>query len=326
MQAVAVLERGAGIDQLALIELDIPTQLDSYQVLIKVAYASLNPVDYKLITNQPPFWNYPYIPGLDLAGEVVALGAKVTLVQIGDRVALHANLTFGGALAEYIVQPEQVLFKLPHGFDLRLAAALPCAGLTAYQALVRKMNVQAKKTIFIQAGSGGVGSFAIIIAKALGLKVISSCSARNFAYVNALGADQVLDYKAGDIYAQIKALYPDGVDYILETTNKANLQRDLEILAFNGQIASIVGILETRDIREFSSGCGFHEVALGGAYLAKHGPSQADLAQMGRELVELLLVAKVAPQLNEYAFTDYAEAFAALQSSAQAGKIILKIS
>lgn len=109
MQAVAVLERGAGIDQLALIELDIPTQLDSYQVLIKVAYASLNPVDYKLITNQPPFWNYPYIPGLDLAGEVVALGAKVTLVQIGDRVALHANLTFGGALAEYSVQPEQVL-------------------------------------------------------------------------------------------------------------------------------------------------------------------------------------------------------------------------
>lgn len=325
MQAIAIMKRGDGVAELARIELDIPVIVDSHQVLIRVAYASLNPVDYKLIANQPAFWTYPYIPGLDLAGEVVAIGTNVTTVEIGDRVGLHANLQFGGALAEYTLQPEHALFKIPLGFDLRLAAALPCAGLTAYQALVRKMNIRLGKTIFIQAGSGGVGSFAIIIAKALGLKVLSSCSVRNFEYVTSLGADEVCDYTNGDIYTQIKQLYPNGVDYILEATNKVNLQRDLEILAFNGQIASIVGVLDTQDISEFSTGLGFHEVALGGAYLAKHFPTQCDLAQMGRELLELLALSGVAPQLNEYDFAEYTEAFNALQGTVNPGKIILKI-
>lgn len=325
MQAIAIMKRGDGVAELARIELDIPVLADSHQVLIRVAYASLNPVDYKLIANQPAFWTYPYIPGLDLAGEVVAIGADVTMVQIGDRVALHASLQYGGALAEYTLQSEHILFKIPFDFDLGLAAALPCAGLTAYQALVRKMNIRLGKTIFIQAGSGGVGSFAIIIAKALGLKVLSSCSVRNFEYVTSLGADEVLDYTDGDVYTQIKQLYPNGVDYILETTNKVNLQRDLEILAFNGQIASIVGILDTQGISEFSTGFGFHEVALGGAYLAKHFPTQCDLAQMGSELLELLATSEVLPQLNEYDFSDYVQAFSALQNRVKPGKIIFKI-
>ncbi len=325
MQAIALMRCGAGIDELNRIKLDAPAIVNSHQVLIKVAYASLNPVDYKLIANQPTFWHYPYIPGLDLAGQVVAIGADVTAVQIGDNVAVHADLSHGGALAEYILQPEHVLFKIPVNFDLRLAAAMPCAGLTAYQALVRKMNIQAGKSIFIQAGSGGVGGFAIIIAKALGLRVISSCSTRNIDYVLSLGADEVFDYTVSDIYSQIKQLCPQGVDYILETTNKVNLQRNLEILAFNGQIASIVGILDTNEIGEFSTGFGFHEVALGGAYLAKHYSSQTDLAQMGNELLELLIRSGVSPQLNEYNFEDYPRAFAALKSSAQPGKIVLKI-
>lgn len=325
MQAIAIMNCGAEIEDLARIELDIPMLVDSHQVLIKVAYASLNPVDYKLIAHQPDFWTYPYIPGLDLAGVVVAIGNAVTVLQIGDRVAVHADLSRGGALAEYILQPDHVLFKIPLQFDLRLAAAMPCAGLTAYQALVRKMNIQAGKTIFIQAGSGGVGSFAIIIAKALGLKVVSSCSSRNVEYVIKLGADKVLDYTNGDIYAQIKQLYPNGVDYILETTNKINLQRDSEILAFNGQIASIVGILDTKYINEFSTGFGFHEVALGGAYLANHYPSQCDLVQIGCELLDLLAESKALPALNEYAFADYAQAFSALRNNTNPGKIIIKI-
>ncbi len=323
MRAVVLHSPDDSLKDLSLIQLAIPAP-DLGQVLLRVRYASLNPVDYKLIATKPSFWQYPYIPGLDLVGEVVKLGNPAkSKFCVGDIVALHGNLTYGGALAEYSVQPEHVLFKIPSGFNLALAAALPCAGLTAYQALARKMNIKAGRTIFIQGGSGGVGSFAIIIAKALGLEVISSCSTKNLDYVSSLGADIVLDYTHGDIYVKLRELCPRGVDYVLETTSRENLQRDPSVLAFNGQIASIIGILDTREIPEFSSGIGFHEVALGGAYLSDHYPSQCDLAFMGNELLELIHNSKVIPAIREYPLEEFAQAFADLQKNTYPGKIVI---
>lgn len=323
MRAVVLHSPEDGLKDLSLVQLAIPAP-DPGQVLLRVRYASLNPVDYKLIAAKPSFWQYPYIPGLDLVGEVVKLGNPAkSKFRVGDIVALHGNLTYGGALAEYCVQPEHVLFKIPSDFNLALAAALPCAGLTAYQALVRKMNIKAGRSIFIQGGSGGVGSFAILIAKALGLQVISSCSTKNLDYVSSLSADIVLDYTQEDIYVKLRKLYPHGVDYILETTNRENLQCDPGVLAFNGQIASIIGILDTREIPEFSSGIGFHEVALGGAYLSGHYPSQCDLALMGSELLELIHKSKIIPAIHEYPLTEFAQAFADLQKNTHPGKIII---
>lgn len=323
MRAVVVHSPKDSLTDLSLTQLAIPVP-DEGQVLLRTRYASLNPVDYKLIAAKPSFWQYPYIPGLDLVGEVIKLGnpAKSNF-HIGDIVALHSNLTYGGALAEYCVQPEHVLFRIPNNFDLALAAALPCAGLTAYQALVRKMNIQAGRSIFIQGGSGGVGSFAILIAKALGLQVISTCSTKNLDYVSSLGADIVLDYTNADIYAKLRELCPRGVDYILETTTRENLQRDPDVLAFNGQIASIIGILDTHEIPEFSSGIGFHEVALGGAYLSGHYPSQCDLAVMGDELIRLLKKSQQIPAIREYPLTEFAQAFADLQKNSYPGKIVI---
>lgn len=323
MRAVVLQSPEDSLKDLSLIQLAIPAP-DVGQVLLRVRYASLNPVDYKLIAAKPSFWQYPYIPGLDLLGEVVKLGNPAGgNFRIGDIVALHGNLTYGGALAEYCVQPEHVLFKIPTNFDLALAAALPCAGLTAYQALVRKMNIKSRRSIFIQGGSGGVGSFAIIIAKALGLHVISSCSTKNLDYVSSLGADIVLEYTQANIYAKLRELCPRGVDYILETTTRENLQRDPQVLAFNGQIASIIGVLDTREIPEFSSGIGFHEVALGGAYLSDHYPSQCDLASMGDELLELMHKSKIRPAIHEYPLAEFAQAFADLQKNSYPGKIVI---
>lgn len=323
MFAVIANDVNCDLEKLAIVDVNIPQIKLSDQVLIKIRYASINPVDYKLLANHPQIWSYPYIPCLDFVGEVVEVGSHCNLVRKGDLVAAHANLTYGGALAEYIVQPEHVLFKIPAGVDLKLAAAMPCAGLTAYQALVRKMNVQAGKTIFIQAGSGGVGSFAIIIAKQLGLTVISSCSSRNHDYVKSLGTDYIIDYTSCNVFDKIKELFPSGVDYILETTNKDNLQSDWKILSFNGQLASIVGIINTQEIPEFTTGFGFHEVALGGAYLSNHYPSQCDLAQMGRELLSLLVKANKSPQITEYKFTDFKQAFRDLKTNKNPGKIVI---
>lgn len=323
MFAVIANDVNCDLEKLAIVDVNIPQIKLPDQVLIKIRYASINPVDYKLLANHPQIWSYPYIPCLDFVGEVVEVGSDCNLVRKGDLVAAHANLTYGGALAEYIVQAEHVLFKIPAGVDLKLAAAMPCAGLTAYQALVRKMNVQAGKTIFIQAGSGGVGSFAIIIAKQLGLMVISSCSSRNHDYVKSLGADYIIDYTSCNVFDKIKELFPSGVDYILETTNKDNLQLDWKILSFNGQLASIVGIINTQEIPECTTGFGFHEVALGGAYLSNHYPSQCDLVQMGRELLSLLVKANKSPQITEYKLTDFKQAFRDLKTNKNPGKIVI---
>ncbi len=323
MLAVVVNNKCQDIDDLVIANISTPQIRASNQVLIKLAYASINPVDYKLLANHPQIWSYPYIPCLDFVGEVVEVGSDCISLQKGDLVAAHANLIYGGALAEYIIQPEHILFKIPVDFDLRLAAAMPCAGLTAYQALVRKMNVQANKTIFIQAGSGGVGGFAIIIAKYLGLTVISTCSPHNYDYVKLLGADHIIDYTSCNVFDKIKELFPSGVDYILETTNKNNLQRDLDVLSFNGQIASIIGIIHTHDISEFTTGFGFHEVALGGAYLSNHYSSQCDLAQIGSEILDLLIKANKSPQITEYKFADFKQAFSDLKTNKNPGKIVI---
>jgi len=324
MKAYVISKPADTINELQIVDVPIPVPAKN-EVLIKIRHASLNPVDYKLIMHKPAFWQYPYIPGLDCCGEIIEMGTDSSKFSVGDMVAVHADLTHGGTLAEYVVQPEHVLFKIPDSFDLRLAAALPCAGLTAYQALVRKMNIQFGRTILIQAGSGGVGGFAILIAKAFGLEVISSCSNKNIDYVKKLGADIVIDYKNQDLYAEINQLYPAGVDYILETTTKNNLQKDIDILAFNGQISSIVGILDSSRITEFKTGFGFHEVALGGAYLSKHYQSQQDLACMGSELIDLLKSSSIFPDIHKYSFDEVSLAFNNLVDSVNCGKIVIDI-
>lgn len=325
MKAVILENKNTGLADAHIADIAQPTIQSPKDVLIKVSYASLNPVDYKLATNHPPLWHYPYVLGLDVAGEVVAVGSECSVVKVGERVAIHGNLTYGGALAQYVVHPEYALYKIPAAISEQLAVAAACAGLTAYSALVRKMNIQAKRTIFIQGGSGGVGSFAVVIAKELGLHVLSSCSTANVDYVKALGADTVIDYKITDVYTEINKLFPDGIDYILETSTKDNLQRDLGILAFNGHIASIVGVLATQDIPEFATGFSFHEIALGGAYLAEHYPSQCALGAMGDELMQLLTTSNAKIKIAEYSLEDFKQAFAVLQGGKSSGKIVVRI-
>jgi NADPH:quinone reductase-like Zn-dependent oxidoreductase len=325
MRAVILENKNVSLADGHIADIAIPKVQLPTDVLLKVTYASINPVDYKLAAKHPTFWQYPYVLGLDVAGEVIAIGSECTRFEIGDRVAIHGNLSYGGALAEYVVHPEHALYKIPLAVTDQLAVAAACAGLTSYSALVRKMNIQANRTIFIQGGSGGVGNFAIIIAKSLGLHVVSSCSTANVDYVKTLGADIVIDYKTHDVYAQIKGLFPSGVDYVLETSTKDNLQRDLSILAFNGHIASIVGILATQAIHEFATGFSFHEVVLGGAYLSGHYLSQCDLAQMGHELMQLLVDNNAVIKITEYSLEEFKQAFATLQGNKNSGKIVIKI-
>jgi NADPH:quinone reductase-like Zn-dependent oxidoreductase len=149
------------------------------EVRVQVQAAGLNPVDYKMMAGGVSSWRYPFIPGLDVAGVIDAVGDGVEGWQQGDAVFYHGNYGRPGGFAEFTVTTARTLVRTPQGLSAIDAAALPCAGFTAYQALVEKLHIQSGQTILVQGGAGGVGGFAIQIAAKLGLDVITTAAARN---------------------------------------------------------------------------------------------------------------------------------------------------
>lgn len=139
-------------------------------------------------------WSYPFILGLDVAGVVDAVGAEVNDWQAGERVYYHGNLSKLGGYAEYAIATAIAVAPLPQDVSFAEAAAIPCAGFTAYHALHRRLHIQPSQCILIHGGAGGVGGFAVQLASFAGLEVISTCSESNFDYVQQLGAKHLIDY------------------------------------------------------------------------------------------------------------------------------------
>jgi NADPH:quinone reductase-like Zn-dependent oxidoreductase len=165
-------------------DVETPIPKDS-EVLIKVRAASVNPLDWRLKSR---------CPGVDVAGEVVGVGKRVTQFKAGDSV-------FGtcrGAFAEYACASEATLMLKPNDLTFEQAAGVPVAGLTALQGLRDKGNLQSGQKVLINGAAGGVGTFAVQIAKSLGAEVTGVCSSRNVEMVRSLGADQVIDYTEED--------------------------------------------------------------------------------------------------------------------------------
>ena len=187
-------------DDLALRDVEMPRVEDS-SVLLRVRAASVNPLDWHLMRGEPSFMRMMggknpigRIPGADVAGQVEAVGAKVTTLRPGDEV-------FGtcrGAFAEYARSDDKSLVKKPARLTWEQAAAIPIAGCTALQGLRDHGRLQPGQSVLINGAAGGVGTFAVQIAKVLGADVTGVCSTRNLELVRSLGADQVVDYTAED--------------------------------------------------------------------------------------------------------------------------------
>ena len=178
-------------------------QLRPSQVLVRVRAASINPRDWMVRAGTYPFKAalppYPVILGSDISGEVVACGAGVRRFACGDEVFGMQVLRGGmGAYAEFIAINETAVAAKPPGLSHAEAAAIPCAGLTAWQALHRIGSIQAGQPIVVCGASGGVGSYAVQLAKAAGASVTATTSAGNADLVRDLGADKVVDYKNED--------------------------------------------------------------------------------------------------------------------------------
>ncbi|KAJ4968670.1 hypothetical protein NE237_015371 [Protea cynaroides] len=205
MRAVLIHGYGGGAAALKHVEVPVPVPRKD-EVLIKVEATSLNPLDWKIQKGViRPFMpsKFPFIPATDVAGEVVKVGSHVNNFKAGDKVVAMLRISTGGGLAEFVVAKESWIVNRPAEVSAVEAAGLPIAGITAYQALTQsagiKLDGSGKPTnILITAASGGVGHYAVQLAKLGNSHVTATCGARNIEFLKSLGADEVLDYKTPD--------------------------------------------------------------------------------------------------------------------------------
>lgn len=188
-------------DVLELTEVEKPTPKD-HQVLVKIKAASLNFGNLVLLRGEPFLARFAFglhkpkypIPGGDIAGRIEAVGKGVKQFQVGDEVFGDLSTCGWGGFAEYVCVPEHAIVLKPNNLSFEEAAAVPMAGVTALQGLRDKGNIQPGQTVLINGASGGVGTFAVQIAKALGAEVTGVVSARNLNILKSLGADEIIDY------------------------------------------------------------------------------------------------------------------------------------
>ena len=232
-------------DVLEVVEQDRP-EPGPGEVLVRVEAAGLNPVEafarlgFFPLPAQPPI-----VLGWDVAGTVEATGPDVTRFAVGDRVfGLPLFPQPAGAYAEYLVAPADQLAVPPAGLDAVHAAALPLVGLTVYQSLVGLADVQAGQHVLIHAAGGGVGHVAVQVAKALGARVTATASAGKRAFVEELGADEVIDYAVEDVAARVH-----DVDVLLDPVGGALADRSVSVVRPGGMLVSLLRHPDEEELR-----------------------------------------------------------------------------
>lgn len=297
------------------------------EVLVRVHAVGLNPVDYKLVEEGNTNWQFPHIFGLDVAGEVVTTGAAVTGFKAGERAFYHGDLTKNGGFAEYAVVKSYAVAKMPTGLSYEQAAALLCGAMTAYAAVYRKANLTNRHSVLIHAGAGGVGGIAIQLAKQIGLTVYTTVSARKRAFVQSLQPDHIIDYQTTDVTATIKELTQGlGVDLIINTIGSTEATADLQRLAYNGALVTIVGEPDLSHYDLGRYGQSVLSVNLGGAHQSHNPQQQADLATMATALGELVVTKKLDPMIDHVlSFEQIPQGLQALKQHLISGKLVARI-
>ncbi|ELY5218286.1 NADP-dependent oxidoreductase [Yersinia enterocolitica] len=212
------------------------------EILVKVYAVGLNPIDNIIPTGifKPVLhFKLPATLGSDLSGVVIAVGSRVTRFRSGDEIFASIFDLGTGSLAEFAVVPENAAAIKPANLDFVQAASLPMVSLTSWQALVERASLRSGQKVFIPAGSGGIGSFAIQLAKHLGATVGTTASTGNVEWVSRLGADEVVDYKKQEFENVLS-----GYDIVLGTIKGDAIEKSTRILKPGGKIVSLTGPLD----------------------------------------------------------------------------------
>jgi NADPH:quinone reductase-like Zn-dependent oxidoreductase len=308
MKAIATTRYG-GPEVLALTELPAP-KVGPDSVLVRAKAAGVNPVDWKIVAGYLDAVlrvHFPLVPGWDLAGVVEKVGVAVTEFAPGDEVIgyVREDHVRDGTYAELVAAPVRTLAKKPRSLDWPQAAALPLAGLTAWQA-VEAVHLAAGETLLVHAASGGVGSLAVQIAKARGARVIGTTSPAKHSHVAALGGEPVA---YGDGLAdRVRALAPDGVDAVVDFAGKV-VDVSIDLLRGKSRPVRLVSIVDGA------------VSAAGGRYLFVR-PSTGDLSALARLADEGKLTVPVA---ETFTLARAPEALERNKSGAVAGKIAITI-
>ena len=325
MKAIYCPSPGKSIDDLCIIDTKVPS-IKSGEILVKMKAVSLNPVDWKLCTGVAPFWRNPMIVGVDGAGIVAAIADDVSNVKIGDRVVWHHNLNRQGVFAEFATTPSHVVAKIPENVTFEAAAALPCAALTAFQALIRKCRVSENDTVLIQGASGAAGGFAVQICKMIGAKTIGLSRKENMTRVKELGADYILDYTTPNLKQDVREIAPDGVDIMFQVAKANDIINDIEHIRYNGQFVTIDPLPDFSNVPAYTYALSVHEVALGGAYAANDLRSQRDFSTMLTELLKHVANKNLFPMIAQsIKFEDIPLSLAELKDGKVNGKIVASL-
>lgn len=267
MKAI-VIEAYGSSDQLIEKEVPKPTIKDD-QVLLELHATSINPIDWKLregyLQEKLPF-EFPIILGWDAAGTIIDVGSHISNFSIGDSVFARPETTANGTYAEYTAIDEDLLAKMPENLSFEEAASVPLAGLTAWQCLVDFCNVKPDDKVLIHAGSGGVGSFAIQIAKSFDAYVASTASGKNEAFLTELGVDHFINYQEENFEEVISDF-----DIVVDTLGAEIQEKSFDVLKKGGKLVSIVQPPDEEVIKSKGITAGYHWLEPNGKQLAELG-------------------------------------------------------
>jgi NADPH:quinone reductase-like Zn-dependent oxidoreductase len=308
MKAIVLHEYG-GAEALRYEDTPRPEPADD-QVLIRVVAASINPVDVAIRSGK--FEKYfhttlPIIPGMDASGVVEKVGNKITKLKAGDPVYAFFTLQGEGGYAEFVLAKENEVSQKPGAISYEQAAAVGAAGSTAWQALVETAKLSAGQTVLIHGGSGGVGHFAIQIAKARGARVIATASTAHQDFLKELGADQAIDYTTTKFEDVAK-----DVDVVLDAVGGDTLTRSYGVVKKGGIIVSIAGGPDEKEL----AARGIRGVSI----------AAAPTTETFEELTRLIDAKKLKPVVTQtFPLGEVAKAQEQIATRHTRGKIVLQV-
>jgi NADPH:quinone reductase-like Zn-dependent oxidoreductase len=314
---------------------DMPDpELRDDDVLVQIHAASVNPLDIKLRNGEFKLilpYRLPLILGNDLAGVVVRVGSRVRRFKPGDEVYARPDQDRIGTFAEFISINENAVAIKPQGLTMEEAASIPLVGLTAWQALVERANLKKGQKILIHAGSGGVGTFAIQLAKHLGAHVATTTSTANIDWVRALGADVVIDYSKNDFAESLR-----DYDVVLNSLGGEVLEKSLQVLKPGGQLISISGPPDPGFAKEIGASWLMRQIISLLSYrirkkAKRHRVSYSFLLMKAngnqlREIAALIESRVIRPVVDRvFPFESTVEALAYVEKGRAKGKVVVKV-
>ena len=314
-------------------EVSLPT-VGANQILIKTHSASFNPIDYKILRGDFKAMGKIQFPrgiGRDVSGVIKEVGEKVKQLKVGNKVYSRIDDNFVGTMAEYVISNASDVALIPSNLNHEEAASIPLVGLTSYQALIDIAKLSAGENILIHAGSGGIGTIAIQLAKHLGAKVTTTTSTKNVGLVKDLGADKVIDYTKHS-YLEEGAKF----DVVFDTLGGKHTLDSFKVLKDGGRVVSISGDLDSVTTKQL----GLNKVVrfllalkvkkvtkaaskMGAIYrFLLMSPNGAQL----KELAKLYESGSIKPVIDKtYNFDDSIKALDYLAKGRARGKVVVKV-